>query len=60
MGAISAIQTYPEFKNYYEHKRKEGKKHLQVFNAVKNKMLLRIASVNNQQKDYLINYKKAS
>jgi transposase len=59
MGALSASQSYPEFKDYYERKRKEGKKHLQVLNAIKNKMLLRVASVINQQKDYVNNYKKA-
>lgn len=59
MGALSAIQAYPEFKDYYERKMKEGKKHLQVLNAIKNKMLLRVASVVNQQKDYVNNYKKA-
>jgi len=59
MGALSAIQAYPEFKDYYERKTKEGKKHLQVLNAIKNKMLLRVASVINQQKDYVNNYKKA-
>jgi len=60
MGALSAIQAYPEFKDYYERKTKEGKKHLQVLTAIKNKMLLRVASVVNQQKDYVNNYKKAS
>lgn len=59
MGALSAIQVYPEFTDYYERKMKEGKKHLQVINAIKNKMLLRVASVVNQQKDYVNNYKKA-
>lgn len=59
MGAVSAIQAYPEFRDYYERKTKEGKKHLQVLNAIKNKMLLRVASVINQQKDYVNNYKKA-
>ena len=59
MGALSAIQAYPEFKDYYERKMKEGKKHLQVLNAIKNKMLLRVASVVNQQRDYVNTYKKA-
>ena len=59
MGALSAIQVYPEFTDYYERKIKEGKKHLQVINAIKNKMLLRVASVVNHQKDYVDNYKKA-
>jgi len=59
MGALSAVQTYPEFTDYYERKMKEGKKHLQVLSAIKNKMLLRVASVVNEQKDYVNNYKKA-
>jgi len=60
MGALSAIQAYPEFKDYYERKTKEGKKHLQVLNAIKNKMLLRVAAVVNLQKDYVNMYQKAS
>lgn len=59
MGALSAVHTCPEFTDYYERKMKEGKKHLQVLNAIKNKMLLRVASVVNEQKDYVNNYKKA-
>jgi transposase len=59
MGALSAVNTYPEYIDYYERKMKEGKKHLQVLNAIKNKMLLRVASVVNEQKDYVDNYKKA-
>lgn len=30
IGAISAVNTYPKFTDYYECKMKEGKKHLQV------------------------------
>ncbi len=52
MGALSAINTYPEFRAYYERKMSEGKKHLQALNAIKNKILLRVASVVNQQKLY--------
>lgn len=59
MGALSAINTYPEFKDYYERKTKEGKKHLQVLNAIKNKMLLRVAAVVNQQKLYENKYQPA-
>jgi transposase len=59
MGALSAIQAYPEFKDYYDRKMKEGKKHLQVLNAVKNKMLLRVTAVINQQKYYENKYKTA-
>jgi transposase len=56
MGALSAISAYPEFKDYYNRKTKEGKKHLQVLNAVKNKMLLRVVAVINQQKNYETKY----
>jgi len=52
MGALSTINSYPEFKDYYHRKMNEGKKHLQALNAIKNKMLLRVAAVINQQKDY--------
>lgn len=56
MGALSAISAYPEFKDYYNRKMNEGKKHLQVLNAIKNKMLLRVVAVINQQKDYETKY----
>lgn len=59
MCALSAIQTYTEFKDYYDRKIKEGKKHLQVLNAIKNKILLRVAAVINQQKDYVNKYNVA-
>jgi len=52
MGALSAIGAYPEFKDYYQRKIKEGKEHLQVLNAIKNKVLLRVAAVINKQKVY--------
>ena len=59
MGALSTIQYYPEFTDYYNRKIKEGKKHLQVLNAIKNKMLLRVAAVINNQQDYVNKYKVA-
>ena len=59
MCALSAIQTYPEFSDYYARKMKEGKKHLQVLNAVKNKLLLRVAAVINNQQEYVNKYKVA-
>ena len=59
MGALSAIHAYPEFKDYYDRKVNEGKKHLQVLNAIKNKMLLRVAAVINQQKNYENKYQVA-
>lgn len=59
MGALSAINTYPEFRNYYDRKMSEGKKHLQALNAIKNKILLRVAAVVNQQKLYENKYQAA-
>lgn len=59
MGALSAINTYPEFRDYYDRKMSEGKKHLQTLNAIKNKILLRVAAVVNQQKLYENKYQAA-
>jgi len=60
MGALSAVQAYPEFGDYYERKKKEGKHHNKILNAIKNKMLLRVMSVVNSGTSYVNNYKKAS
>lgn len=59
MGALSAIENYDEFGDYYNRKIMQGKKHLEVLNAIKNKMLLRAVSVINNQQPYVDNYKKA-
>ena len=52
MGALSCIRNYPEFKQYYQRKLKEGKHTLSVLNAIRNKILLRVAAVINNQKPY--------
>lgn len=54
--ALSAIQRYPEFQNYYQRKKDEGKHSLSVLNAVKNKIVLRAAAVINNQKPYIENH----
>lgn len=59
MGALSAIQAYPEFKDYYERKMIEKKKHNLVLNAIKNKMILRAVAVINKKQPYVNNYQKA-
>jgi len=59
MGALSAVQAYPEFGDYYERKKNEGKHHNKIMNAIKNKMLLRVVSVVNSGTPYVNNYKKA-
>ncbi len=58
--ALSAIKCYPEFKQYYERKKKEGKHTMSVLNAIKNKIVLRAVAVVNNQQPYVENYKKAA
>jgi hypothetical protein len=58
MGALSAIQVYPEFKDYYDRKMLEKKQHNLVLNAIKNKIILRAVAVINKDKPYVDNYKK--
>lgn len=58
MGALSAIQVYPEFKDYYERKINEKKHNSVVLNNIKNKMLLRAVAVINKKQPYVDKYKK--
>jgi len=60
MGAISAITHYPEFKDYYERKVKEGKHAQSVINAIRSKIAIRAVAVINNQASYVDNYKKAA
>jgi transposase len=60
MGAISAITHYPEFKDYYERKVKEGKHEQSVINAIRSKIALRAVAVINNQEKYVNKYKKAA
>jgi transposase len=60
MGAISAITHYPEFRDYYERKVKEGKHEQSVINAVRSKIALRAVAVINNQEKYVDKYKKAA
>lgn len=60
MGAISAITHYPEFKDYYQRKVREGKHELSVINAVRSKIALRVVAVINNQQKYVNNYKNAA
>ena len=54
--ALTAIQNYPEFKTYYERKKKEGKHSMSILNAIRNKIILRAVAVVNNQKPYVNNY----
>ena len=58
--ALSAIKYYPEFKEYYDRKKKEGKHSMSVLNAIKNKLVLRAVAVINNQKPYVDNTKTAA
>ncbi len=60
MGAISAITHYPEFKDYYKRKVKEGKHAQSAINAVRSKIVLRAVAVINKQQPYVNNYQKAA
>jgi transposase len=58
--ANSAVLYYPEFKDYYNRRMEEGKDYLTVINAIKNKILLRVVSVVNNQKKYETRYPQAA
>lgn len=58
--AMSAIQYDQELKLYYLRKGDEGKNNMSIINAVKSKILLRVAAVINNQTAYKNNYKRAA
>ena len=58
--ALTAIRFYPEFKQYYERKKAEGKHSRSVLNAIRNKIVLRAVAVMNKQKAYVDNTKAAA
>lgn len=58
--ALAAIRYYPEFQHYYERKKAEGKNSMMVINAIRNKLVLRVVAVVNQQRPYTDNYTKAA
>lgn len=60
LSAITVVTHYPEFKEYYERKKAEGKHSLSVINAVKNKIVLRAVAVINKQEKYVSNSKNAA
>jgi transposase len=60
MGARAVIQHNPEMRAYYDRKMTEGKHDLSVVNAVKNKIVLRVAAVVNNQRPYVNKMKMAA
>jgi hypothetical protein len=55
--ALSAIQYNQELKTYYHRKKDEGKHSMAVLNAVRNKIILRVAAVVKSQMPFKNNYK---
>ena len=60
MCARSAVQHKPEFAQYYRRKEQQGKHHLEILNAVKNKIILRAVAVIKNQRKYVDNYAVAA
>lgn len=60
MCALTSIQNYAEFKDYYDRKKLEGKHAMSILNAIKNKIVLRAFAVVKNQKPYVDNYVKAA
>ena len=58
--ALSAIQYNQELKTYYHRKKDEGKHSMAVLNAVRNKIILRVAAVVKSQMPFKNNYKIAA
>ena len=51
---------YPEFRQYFDRKKAEGKNGMLVLNAIKNKLVLRVVAVVNKQQPYVDNTKIAA
>lgn len=53
--ALTAIKYYPEFRQYFDRKKAEGKNGMLVLNAIRNKLVLRVVAVVNKQQPYVDN-----
>jgi len=53
--ALAALKYCPEFKNYFDRKKAEGKNGMLILNAIRNKLVLRVVAVVNNQKPYVQN-----
>jgi len=60
MGARSLANHNPEIKAYYQRKAAQGKHDLSIINAIKNKILLRVAAVIRRGTPYVDNRKTAA
>lgn len=53
LGAMAAVSFDPQLKAYYKRKQLEGKNKVSILNAVRNKLVLRIAAVIREDKQYV-------
>jgi transposase len=53
LSALSAIKYYPEFTQYYQRKKGEGKHSMSIINAIRNKIVLRVVAVVNNKQAYV-------
>jgi transposase len=60
LGALTVIQHDREFKGYYDRKKEQGKHPLSIINAIKGKLLLRVAAVIKNQAPYEYRVDKAA
>ena len=58
--ALTAIKYYPEFRQYFNRKKAEGKNGMLVLNAFKNKLVLWMVAVMNKQQPYVDDTKIAA
>lgn len=58
--AMSAVKNYPEFRNYYDRKKLEGKHTMSILNSVRNKIVLRAVAVIKKQQKYVDNLQKVA
>jgi transposase len=56
LAAVCAVTHDKELKSYYDRKITEGKHKMSVFNAVRNKLILRVAAVLREDRKYEDNY----
>lgn len=56
LSALATIKYYPEFTQYYERKKAAGKHSMSILNAIRNKIVLRVTAVVNNQQPYVNNY----
>lgn len=58
--ALSVLKYSPEFKQYFDRKKAEGKNGMSVLNAIRNKLILRVVAVVNKQQPYVENLANAA